>query len=115
VTPRTLSLARRYLTDPELMGIDPTEFEAAPAPGAVEERTANLYFGLGKGAGITPRDLVGVLVNEGGLDRDRIGAIKIKQNFSLVAVPAGEVQGLAGRLRNSPVRGRRTKIRPERF
>lgn len=113
--PRLLTLARRRLSDPVLTGIDRDAYEATPVPGEIEERTANLYFGLGKAAGITPRDLAGVLINEGGLDRDRVGVIKIKQNFSLVAVPADELKGLVKRLKSTQVKGRKTKIRPERF
>ena len=75
----------------------------------------NLYFGLGKAAGVTPRDLVGAIVNEGGLDRGEIGAIKIKQNFSLVAVPADQAERLVSKLRSSLIKGRKAKVRLERF
>ena len=112
---RVLTIGRRHLSDPELFGIEPDDFTAVPVPGELDVRTANLYFGLGKGARITPRDLVGALINEGGLRRDQIGAVKIKQNFSLVAVPADQVKELAGKLRSIQIKGRKAKIRPERF
>ena len=75
----------------------------------------NLYFGAGKGAGITPRDLVGTITNEGGLNGEQIGATKVKQNFSLVAVPAEDADEVVRKLRSSRIKGRKVTVRLERF
>ena len=112
--PRALALAHKHLRDPELIGITAEEWNSLPVPvGPVAP--VNLYFGLGKAAGISPRDLVGAITNEGGLDGELIGAIKIKQNFSLVAVPAEDAERLVSKLRSSLIRGRKAKVRLERF
>ena len=113
--PRLLQMARKHLRDPDLVGVSSDELESVPLPEPPAERMSNLYIGAGKGAGITPRDLVGLVTNEGGLSGDLVGAIKIKQNFSLVAVPADQAQGLASKLKSSLVKGRKAKIRLERF
>ncbi len=113
--PRVLRVAHQQLRDPQLVGIETEEYESAATPEAPAGRMTNLYFGAGKGSGVTPRDLVGVITNEGGLTGQQIGEIRIKQNFSLVAVPAERAKALAGKLRSSRVKGRKVKIRLERF
>jgi len=113
-SPRALAFGHRHLRDPELIGIEREEFDSLPEPEG-PATPVNIYFGLGKGAKITPRDLVGAITNEGGLDGDLVGAIKIKQNFSLVAVPAEDAEEIVRKLRPSLIKGRKTKIRLERF
>ena len=113
--PLVLKVAGRHLREPVLLGITREELDAVAPPEEPEEPMTNLYIGLGKGAGIKPRDLVGLVSNEGGLPGDRIGAIVIKQNFSLIAVPVDQAKGLVSRLRSRLVRGRKAKIRLERF
>jgi len=113
--PRVLKLAHQHLRDPDLIGISAEEFESVAPPDEPSVPMVNLYFGAGKGSGVTPRDLVGVITNEGGLTGAQIGAIKIKQNFSLVSVPADQADGLVSRLRASRIKGLKIKIRLERF
>lgn len=110
-----LTIARKHLHDAELFGVEPEELESAAPPGEPAERLVNLYFGAGKGAGITPRDLVGTITNEGGLNGEQIGAIKVKQNFSLVAVPAEDADEVVRKLRSSRIKGRKVTVRLERF
>jgi superfamily II DNA/RNA helicase len=112
---RVLKLAHSHLREPELIGITAGELDSFAPQQVSADATVNLYFGAGKGVGVTPRDLVGVITNEGGLAGRKIGAIKIKQNFSLVAVPQDEAKALVGKLRASRIKGRKVKIRLERF
>ena len=113
--PRILRMAHQHLRDPDLVGISVEEFEPAVPPDAPAVAMVNLYFGAGRGNDVTPRDLVGVITNEGGLTGEQIGAIRIKQNFSLVSVPAEQAKALVGKLRTSRIKGRKVKIRLERF
>jgi superfamily II DNA/RNA helicase len=113
--PRVLRMALQHLRDPALISITAEDIETAARSEAPSAAMLNLYFGAGKGAGISPRDLVGLLSNEGGLAGDQIGPIKIKQNFSLVAVPAEDAKNLVSKLRSSRIKGRKAKIRLERF
>lgn len=111
---RILAMANRHLNDPVLIGVDADELRAA-APEEPSLPTTNLHFDLGKGAGVRPGDLVGVVTREGGLGADLIGQIKIKQNFSLVAVPVADAEDLVRKLKASRLKGRKTKVRLERF
>ncbi len=109
-----LTMAQKDLRDPELVGIERDDFDSA-APGEPAERLVNLHFGAGNGAGVTPRDLVGLITNGGGLEGEQVGAIKVKENFSLVAVPAGHADEVVRKLRTSRIKGRNVKVRLERF
>lgn len=113
--PRLLRLGHQCLRDPELFGASAEEFDSVDLPELPTVAMVNLYFGAGKGEGVTPRDLVGAITNEGGLAGQQVGAIKIKQNFSLVAVPSEEAKAVVGKLKASRIKSRKVKIRLERF
>jgi len=110
-----LSMAHRYLKDPELVGIEHEEYESGALSEGPVKSITNLYFGAGRAADVTPRDLVGAITNEGGLKGEQVGAIKIKENFSLAAVPADEVDDIVRKLRSARIRGRKVTVRLERF
>ncbi|MBN8866501.1 MAG: DEAD/DEAH box helicase [Solirubrobacterales bacterium] len=74
-----------------------------------------LFFSVGRSASVTPRDLVGAIANEGGLSGRQIGAIQVKENFSLVEVPSGAADGVVRAMRSSRIKGRKATIRRERF
>ncbi len=115
VTAPVLVMARRHLRDPELAGVGREEFDSVEAPAPPPGKMVNLYIGVGSKAGVTPRDLVGAVTNEGGLAGDQVGEIQIKANFSLVAVPASAAANVVRKMKTSLVKGRKAKIRLERF
>src|SRR6185369_13135295 len=47
-----------------------------------------LFLGAGRKAGIRPGDLVGAITGEAGVTSRSVGAIEVRDNFSLVEVPA---------------------------
>ena len=57
---------------------------------------------VGKRHRVEPRQIVGALANEGGLQRADFGRIDIKPDFSLVELPAGPVPGDARQARRHP-------------
>ncbi len=74
-----------------------------------------LFFSVGHSASVTPRDMVGAIANEGGLSGSQIGAIVVKENFSLVEVPSSAADGVIKSMRSTRIKGRKTTIRRERF
>ena len=101
--------------DPDPIGVRAEALEEAAPPKMSAEEMENLYFGAGMGGGITPRDLVGFITTGGALSEDQIGPIRTEKDFSLVSVPADQARALVARLRNSRLKGRKVKIRLERF
>lgn len=77
-----------------------------PAEGRVRCRTP-----LGTRDGIAARNLLGAILNEGGLARDAIGRIQIRDSFSLVELPESGLDHLLGRLRETRVAGKQLKLR----
>lgn len=75
---------------------------------------ARIYIGVGRSQGIRPKDLVGAIANESGLNGREIGNIEITPNFSLVEVPRTSSDEVIRVLRRTTIRGRKTTVRPDR-
>ncbi|WP_027896077.1 DEAD/DEAH box helicase [Zestomonas thermotolerans] len=89
-------------------GREPRERRAPPplAEGRVRCRTA-----LGARDGIAARNLLGAILNEGGLAREAIGRIQIRETFSLIELPEEGLDRLLGRLKDTRVAGKALKLR----
>src|SRR5699024_69428 len=74
--------------------------------GRVRCRTA-----LGNRDGVAARNLLGAILNEGGLSRDAIGRIQIRESFSLVELPEEGLERLLGKLKDTRVGGKPLKLR----
>lgn len=79
---------------------------AAPSEGKVRCRTA-----LGNRDGIAAKNLLGAILNEGGLQRDAIGRIQIRETFSLIELPEDGIDRLLGKLKDTRVAGKALKLR----
>ncbi|MGE5154495.1 MAG: DEAD/DEAH box helicase [Bdellovibrio bacteriovorus] len=65
---------------------------------------------VGHRDGVTPREIVGAIANESGLEGRFIGAIDIQDDYSTVDLPAGMPRELFGHLKRVYVRGRPLRI-----
>jgi hypothetical protein len=81
----------------------------APAPAPRTAPAApRLWLGIGKRDGATPNDLVAALIKQGGVSREAIGKIEIRESFSLVELGAGtDTAAVAERLAGQTIRRRR--------
>jgi ATP-dependent RNA helicase DeaD len=73
-----------------------------------------LWVGAGRKAGIRPGDLVGAITGEAGLPSTILGAIEIRDNFSLVEVPELHADEIVAALKKSSIRGKKVVIRRDR-
>ena len=48
------------------------------------DKATSIFISIGKNRRVYPRDLVGLIVAVGGIDRERIGDIKVLANYSFV-------------------------------
>jgi hypothetical protein len=97
----------------------PAATASAPTPGqlapdVMNSATARVWVGVGKKDGATPNDFVGVLTKELHYDRANIGKIEVRELYSLIEIPAGEAEALAGRLTGVTIRRRRVTARIDR-
>jgi ATP-dependent RNA helicase DeaD len=72
---------------------------------------ARLYVGVGRAAGIRPKDLVGAIANETHLSGNEIGAITISDRFSIVEVPESAVEEVISAMRHIKIKGKKTTVR----
>lgn len=75
-----------------------------------EELSASIFVSIGKNRRVYPRDLVGLLIAVGGLDRERIGDIKVLANYSFVQLYAEDAQTAIDKLNGYEYRGRRLAV-----
>ncbi|MGQ9658742.1 MAG: DEAD/DEAH box helicase [Thermochromatium sp.] len=67
---------------------------------------------VGHQHGVTPREIVGAIANESGLDGRYIGRIEIRDDHSLVALPKGMPREIFQHLKRVYVRGQALRITP---
>ncbi|WP_394554430.1 DEAD/DEAH box helicase [Agromyces sp. MMS24-JH15] len=68
---------------------------------------------VGRRQRVEPRQIVGALANEGGLSRDDFGHIDIRQDFSIVELPADLADDVLDRLSTTKISGRPIELRPD--
>ena len=73
-----------------------------------------LFVGIGHDSKVRPGDLVGAIAGETSLSGRDIGAIQIRDHFSLVEVPESAVEEVIGAIRNTTIKGQKAQIRRER-
>lgn len=77
---------------------------------AAQPAFATIYISGGRKDKISPRDIVGALIAEAGLKAEQIGKIEIQDRMSFVAVPEDRSQGIAKKLSEGKIKGRKYKI-----
>jgi ATP-dependent RNA helicase DeaD len=121
--PEPVSMARRYDRPPrEEIFTTGAPRERAPRPGREEILTRRGAFtdsklqryriALGRDHGITPKEIVGALANEGGIEGRFIGQIDLFDDFSTIELPASLSADLLAALGRILVRYRPLGIRP---
>ncbi|MFC3608934.1 DEAD/DEAH box helicase [Stutzerimonas tarimensis] len=81
------------------------------APMPLAEGRARCRTPLGARDGIAARNLLGAILNEGGLAREAIGRIQVRDSFSLVELPEDGIDRLLGKLKDTRVAGKQLKLR----
>ncbi|MGH7531084.1 MAG: DbpA RNA binding domain-containing protein, partial [Gemmatimonadales bacterium] len=73
-----------------------------------------LFVTIGRQDRATPKDLVGALIREVGLEKAQIGRIEMKDTFSLIDIAPAAAEQAARRLTGVAIRGRRVNARLDR-
>jgi hypothetical protein len=76
--------------------------------------TAKVYVGWGKKDGANPNELVAVLTKELRVDRSKIGRIELREAYSLIELPAQEVEQIAAALNGLTIRKKRVTAHVDR-
>ena len=73
-----------------------------------------LFIGAGRASGVRPRDLVGAIAGESGVDGRAIGSIEVSDRFSIVEVPDENAQEVIAALRATTIKGKKATVRKDR-
>jgi ATP-dependent RNA helicase DeaD len=87
------------------------EYRERRAPLPLGEGRVRCRTALGTRDGIAAKNLLGAILNEGGLAREAIGRIQIRETFSLVELPEDGLDRLLGKLKDTRVAGKALKLR----
>jgi ATP-dependent RNA helicase DeaD len=87
------------------------EYRERRAPVPLAEGRVRCRTALGTRDGIAAKNLLGAILNEGGLAREAIGRIQIRETFSLVELPEDGLDRLLGKLKDTRVAGKALKLR----
>jgi ATP-dependent RNA helicase DeaD len=75
--------------------------------------TARIFIGAGRILGIRPKDLVGAIANEAGVDGRDINVLDIGDRHSIVEVPEEAVEYVIECLSDTRIKGRKVTVRPD--
>ena len=69
-----------------------------------------IFIGIGRNRRVYPRDLVGLLVSVAGLDRERIGDIRVLANYSFIQLFTEDCEKAIATLNGYEYRGRKLSV-----
>ncbi|MDE3736508.1 MULTISPECIES: DEAD/DEAH box helicase [Pseudomonas] len=87
------------------------EYRERRAPMPLAEGRVRCRTALGTRDGIAAKNLLGAILNEGGIAREAIGRIQIRETFSLIELPEEGLERLLGKLKDTRVAGKQLKLR----
>lgn len=74
------------------------------------EDATSIFVSIGRNRRVYPRDLVGLLIGVAGLDRERIGDIKVLANYSFVQLYTADTAQAIEKLNGYEYRGRKLTV-----
>jgi ATP-dependent RNA helicase DeaD len=77
---------------------------------AAEQGMETYRIEVGKQHGVLPKNIVGAIANEAGLDSTQIGRVEIREDHSLVDLPEGMPRNIFQHLRKVWVAGQRLQL-----
>jgi ATP-dependent RNA helicase DeaD len=77
-----------------------------------DDQLTSYRIEVGHAHGASPREIVGAIANEAGLDGRRIGRIDIRDDYSIVDLPPGMPNDIFQHLQRVYVCGQALRIRP---
>lgn len=86
--------------------------ESSPTPRIVidPESAAAVFISIGRNRGVFPRDLIGLIIQRAGVERERIGEIRVLDNYSFVQVYAEDADKIIEALNGTDYRNRKITV-----
>lgn len=96
--------SRIYTREPESFSC----LEVAKKP--VRSEWVTLTINRGKRDKLSKKDVVGFLFQKGGLDKDDLGIVEIKESCAFAAVKQDKLSGLLDRIRDEKIKNMKAKF-----
>jgi ATP-independent RNA helicase DbpA len=92
------------------------DIEALPAKNIIPPPTAweTLYISAGKKDKVNKVDIVGLLLQKGGLQKDELGLIEVRDHEAYAAVKRERIEQLVQKLKNEKLKNKKVKIEVSR-
>lgn len=75
-----------------------------------EELASTAFIGIGRNRKVFPRDLIGLITQVAEIERERIGSIRVLDNYSFVQLYTEDVDKLIEKLNGYEFRGRKLSV-----
>ncbi len=75
-----------------------------------EDKAVTIFIGMGRNRGVYARDVIGLITQRASIDRDRIGEIKVLDNYSFVQVYIEDADSIISLLNGSDYRNRKLAV-----
>ena len=72
--------------------------------------SVSIFMSVGRSRRVFPRDIITLLIQNADITRERIGDIRILENYSFVQVMSADADGIIEKLNNFPYRGRNLSV-----
>ncbi|MEZ3590367.1 MAG: DEAD/DEAH box helicase [Muribaculaceae bacterium] len=97
-------------TVPEFATFDRPYHPTGHSDDPIRPAAATLYFDAGKKEKLSRGDILGFLVNKGGLRADEIGKITVKDHSAIAAIPPTDPAAVIARIKGEKIKGKRVRV-----
>lgn len=95
---------------PEYIHFDSTETIDTTSEKLLSPSMATLYFNAGKKEKLSKGDILGFLINKGGIEASDIGKINVHDHYSLAAISADKFTNTLSRISREKIKNKRILI-----
>lgn len=74
------------------------------------DKAATVFVGIGRSRGVFPRDIISLIIQNASVERERIGDIRVLDNYSFVQVYTEDAQKVIDSLNGCEYRGRKLNV-----
>ena len=71
---------------------------------------SRIFINIGKRKGVSPRHILGAIMNETNIPRKTVGDIDMYDKFTFVEIPSEYVEDVVKRLNNKRIKGNKVKV-----
>ncbi len=75
-----------------------------------EDKATTIFIGMGRNRGVYARDIIGLITQRASIERERIGEIKVLDNYSFVQVYIEDAEGIISQINGTDYRNRKLAV-----